>query len=100
MSLLQSGPMRHLLQGQDLPQIAPLGDHLAGLSVVGFEELPKRQQGEELRLREVLTAELGRIGREPLLADLQSGPRQIDRRLGHGRHGLNPLSMTYRSAFS
>jgi hypothetical protein len=35
-----------------------------------------------------------------LLADRKGGPRQIQSGLGHGGHGLFPLSMTNRSAVS
>lgn len=92
--------MRNLLELQDLPEIRPLGDHLGGLPVVGLEELAQGQHREVLGLIEVLTTELGGVRREPFLADREGGLRQIQSGLGHGGHGLFPLSMTNRSAFS
>ena len=100
MSLLEGRPMRNLPELQNLPEIRPLGDHLGGLSVVGLEELPQRQHREMLGLIKILATELGGVRREPLLADRKGGPRQIQSGLGHGGHGLFPLSMTNRSAVS
>lgn len=100
MSLLEGRPVRNLLEFQYVPEIRPLGDHLGGLSVVGLEELPQSQHREVLGLVEVPTAELGREWCEPLFADREGGPRQIQSGLGHSGHGWFPPSMTNRSAFS
>jgi len=99
-SLLEGRPVRNFLELQDLSQVRPLRDHLNGLAVVDLEELPQGQQSEVLSLDKVLSAELGRVGIQRLLPDGECQPGKLQRALGHGGHGSNPLSMTYRSAFS
>ena len=100
MGLLKSGEVRNVFEFQYLPEIRPLGDHLGRLPVVGLEELSKGQHREVLGLDKVLAAELGGVWRESLLADGEGSSREIQCGLGHGGHGLSPLSMTSRSAFS
>jgi len=101
MSFLDRGPVRNLLQFQGLPQFGPIRHELDGLAIVGLEELTQRQKGEELGLREVLSTVRTRVHGQALASDAQSQLGKIDWRLGHGPHGLPPLSLhAYSSAIS
>lgn len=48
--------MRHALDAQDVTQLLPLGQPRDGAAVVELEELTQRQDGEQLRLGELLGA--------------------------------------------
>lgn len=100
MSLLERRPVGDLLEFQDFSEVRPLGDHLSSLSVVRMEELTKGQHRKLLSLDEVLATELGGVQGERFLAHRQGCTSEIQCGLGHGRHGLCPPSMTYRSALS
>ena len=56
--------MGHLLaEPEGVAQFGPLGNEGDDAAVVGAKELPKHQQREQLRLREVVARERARVRR-------------------------------------
>lgn len=70
--------MRHFREFQGLAQLLPLSQTLDRATVVGAEELPKHEQGEQLGLSELLGTARVRIGCQGFLAGRQRFPRQRD----------------------
>ena len=75
--------MRDLGQPETPPQLGQVGQQRDEAAIVGAEELLERQQGEQLRLREVASREARRISRQPAPRDPQRDPRQRHRRPRH-----------------
>jgi len=92
-SLLERRPVRNLGQLQGFPQLGPLRHDTNGFAIVGLQELTQGQQGEQLRLREVLSTQRAGVRRQTLVPDAQGHLDEIERRLGHGPHGFPPLRL-------
>lgn len=73
--------MRYLGQAQGVAQFGQLGQQLGDAAVVGLEELPEHQDGEELRLGVVLATELAGLRRQSLMSGREGFPGERQRGL-------------------
>jgi hypothetical protein len=78
--------MRHLPEPQRATQLSPFGHPRDHVAIVRAQELPERQEGEELRLRAIVTRESARIPRQRGPADRQCFSGELHRGLRHGAH--------------